>query len=226
MQTHVENTPAGEHQACTAEGAIEKIRQHVGTLLSEFEQNSGVTIGTLHPLRAWCWRHSGWLLQRFNVMQALTAWERLHQTPYTGKLVRYGEYVLARIRSATKGKPRWFKSLFLGKSDISDCHIVCTSAGRLVMARSIRRTATAYDPTLVAALRDNPDKHASFLAGKVGSSRKQVQAKQVEATEDQESDIAGSDVSSNEADVISPGQEDIAPAPSSVQLPLARECVA
>ena len=88
------------------------------------------------------------------------------------------------------------------------------------MARSIRRTATAYDPTLVAALRDNPDKHASFLAGKVGSSRKQVQAKQVEATEDQESDIAGSDVSSNEADVISPGQEDIAPGPSSVQFPL------
>ncbi|CAE7493821.1 unnamed protein product [Symbiodinium natans] len=141
MQTHVENTPAGEHQACTAEGAIEKIRQRVGTLLSEFEQNSGVTIGTLHPLHAWCWRHSGWLLQRFNVMQALTAWERLHQTPYTGKLVRYGEYVLARIRSTGDG---------------------------------------------------------------------QVHQK-VEATEDQESDIAGSDVSSNEADVISPGQEDIAP---------------
>ena len=57
---------------------------------------------------------------------------------------------------------------------------MCTASGKLLAVRSIRRTAMEYDGTLLAALRDTPDQQVSFLAGKVGSSRKQVSPKAVE----------------------------------------------
>ena len=98
----------------------------------------------------------------FGVTQNLTPWERVHASPYGGKLVRFAECVLARVNTATKGKPRWLRAMWLGKSDVSDCHLVCTSSGRLaVAARSVRRTTCEYDPILVTALRDTPDKHVS-----------------------------------------------------------------
>ena len=138
VETHVEQTPVGEHQANYSENAVEKIRQHVGTILSELEERLKISIKTFDPLHQWCWRHSSWLLQRFNVMQNLTAWERLRETPYRGKIVKLGECVLARVKSAAKGKPRWLRALWLGKSDIADTHLVVTSSGRLVSARSVR----------------------------------------------------------------------------------------
>ena len=120
MQAHIEQVPKQEHQANYAESAIARLRQHAGTILHEFEESTGTKVGTFHPLHAWAWRHSGWLLQRYDVRQGLTAWERVHQVPYSGKVVRFGEAMLARVRTATKGKPRWMRALWLGKADISD----------------------------------------------------------------------------------------------------------
>ena len=120
MQAHIEQVPKQEHQANYAESAIARLRQHAGTILHEFEESTGTKVGIFHPLHAWAWRHSGWLLQRYDVQQGLTAWERVHQVPYSGKVVRFGEAMLARVRTATKGKPRWMRALWLGKADISD----------------------------------------------------------------------------------------------------------
>ncbi|OLP76617.1 Retrovirus-related Pol polyprotein from transposon TNT 1-94 [Symbiodinium microadriaticum] len=181
METHIEQTPVGELQSNHAEGAIERIRQLVGTILAELEEKLQVKIKTSDPLHHWCWRHAGWILQRFGVTQNLTPWERVHAAPYGGKLVRFAECVLARVKTATKGKPRWLRAMWLGKSDVSDCLLVCTSSGRLVVARSVRRTTCAYDPSLVGALRDTPDQHVSFLAGRVGASRNQLRPKPVES---------------------------------------------
>ena len=181
METHIEQTPVGERQSNHAEGAIERIRQLVGTILAELEEKLQVKIKTSDPLHHWCWRHAGWILQRFGVTQNLTPWERVHAAPYGGKLVRFAECVLARVKTATKGKPRWLRAMWLGKSDVSDCRLVCTSSGRLVVARSVRRTTCAYDPSLVGALRDTPDQHVSFLAGRVGASRNQLRPKPVES---------------------------------------------
>ncbi|CAE7571046.1 unnamed protein product, partial [Symbiodinium necroappetens] len=106
METHIEQTSVGEHQSNHAEGAIERIRQLVGTILAELEDKLQVKIKTFDPLHHWCWRHAGWILQRFGVTQNLTPWERVHAAPYGGKLVRFAECVLARVKTATKGKPR------------------------------------------------------------------------------------------------------------------------
>ena len=219
METHIEQTPVGEHQSNHAEGAIERIRQLVGTILAELEEKLQVKIKTSDPLHHWCWRHAGWILQRFGVTQNLTPWERVHAAPYGGKLVRFAECVLARVKTATKGKPRWLSAMWLGKSDVSDCHLVCTSSGRLVVARSVRRTTCAYDPSLVGALRDTPDQHVSFLAGRVGASRNQLRPKPVESENlGSGSEVLASDPPSENEDVIE-SPHDIAPAPSSVRLP-------
>ena len=219
MKTHVEQTPVGEHQSNFSEGAVERIRQHVGTMLAEVEQKLGTAIKTGDPIHSWAWRHSSWVLQRFAVAEGLTAYERVHQAPYTGKIVRFCECVLARVRGAEKGKPRWQRALWLGKSDVSDCHLVCTAAGKLLSVRSIRRTAMEYDSTLLAALRDTPDQQVSFLAGKVGSSRKQISPKAVEDQGPRSgSEVAATPPESGEEEIVD-DPLDIAPAPSSVQLP-------
>ena len=51
VQTFLEQTPKEEHQANFAEGAIERIRQHVGTLLAELEEKLDLKIKTFDPLR-------------------------------------------------------------------------------------------------------------------------------------------------------------------------------
>ena len=219
METHIEQTPVGEHQGNHAEGAIERIRQLAGTMLSELEGRLNIKIKTFDPLHHWCWRHASWTLQRFGVTQNLTPWERVHASPYGGKLVRFAECVLARVKTATKGKPRWLRAMWLGKSDVSDCHLVCTSSGRLVVARSVRRTTCEYDPSLLPALRDTPDKHVSFLAGRVGASRNQLAPKPVtEEGPGSESEVAASDPPTENEDVFD-NPHDIALAPSSVRLP-------
>ena len=129
MNIVVEQIPVGKHQANYAEGAVEKTRQRVGTILSELEARLKISVKTLDPLRAWCWRHVGRVLNQLNAMQNLTAWERLHEVPYSGKIIRFGECVLSRVNSKIRGKPRWLRSLWLGKSDAADTHFVCVDRG-------------------------------------------------------------------------------------------------
>ena len=219
LSRSIEQTPAGEHQSNHAEGAVERIRQLVGTILAELEDKLQIKIKTFDPLHHWCWHHAGWILQRFGVTQNLTPWERVHAAPYGGKLVGFAECVLARVKTATKGKPRWLRAMWLGKTDVSDCRLVCTSSGLLVVARSVRRTTCAYDPSLVGALRDTPDQHVSFLAGRVGASRNQLRPKPVENENlgSGSEALASDPPSENEHVIESP--HDIAPAPSSARLP-------
>ena len=68
--------------------------------------------------------------------------------PYRGKLVELGETVLANLPEVGKGsgnpapKPadRWKSAVWLGKSDLTDEHLVRTDDG-VVYARSVRRLA-------------------------------------------------------------------------------------
>ena len=160
------------------------------------------------------------MLQRFGATHNLKPFERVHQAPYAGKIVRFGECVLARVRGQTKGKPRWLRALWSGKSEVSDTHIVCISAGKLLSARSIRRTALEYDACLVAALRDSPNQQSSFLAGRVGASRSQVTPKPVT---DQELG-SGSEIAASDPDTVNDDVVDIPPAESSCQCSSSRYC--
>ena len=52
-----------------------------------------------HPLHAWAVRHGSWILNRFCVARDQQT------TPYTGKLVEFGECVMAMCRTAMTNKP-------------------------------------------------------------------------------------------------------------------------
>ena len=110
-----------------------------GTLLSDFEAQTGLKVKTLDPLHAWAWRHAAWILQRYNRNQGTTAFERIADM---GKVVCFGEAVYVRVKSSVKGKPRWIKALWLGKTAAADLHLVVTSGGFLVTSRSVRRTVS------------------------------------------------------------------------------------
>ena len=68
--------------------------------------------------------------------------------PYRGKLVEFGETVLAHLPEVGKGSgspapklaDRWKSGVWLGKSDLTDEHLVRTDDG-VVCARSVRRFA-------------------------------------------------------------------------------------
>ena len=68
--------------------------------------------------------------------------------PYRGKLVEFGETVLAHLPEVGKGSgfpapklaDRWKSGVWLGKSDLTDDHLVRTDDG-VVYARSVRRLA-------------------------------------------------------------------------------------
>ncbi|CAE7209997.1 unnamed protein product [Symbiodinium sp. CCMP2456] len=102
----------------------------------------------------------------------------------------------------------------------ADPEPACSALGNAIQSlRSVRRTTCKYDPSLVEALRDTPEQHVSFLAGRVGASRNQLRPKQVETEEvGSGSEVAASDPPTENEDVID-NPHDIAPAPSSVRLP-------
>ncbi|CAE7258440.1 Ptchd3 [Symbiodinium sp. CCMP2592] len=137
-----------------AEEAVESTRQQTCVLLSAYEHNTGKQVSSLHPLHAWAARHGSWLLNRFIVARdQQTPFECTFQSPYTGKLVEFGECVMAMCRTAMTNKPvkgsaKWVRSMWLGKANASDGHLVVTAGGKLLITRSIRRTPERWDPTL------------------------------------------------------------------------------
>ena len=59
---------------------------------------------------------------------------------YTSSIVQFGEVVMGKlpnVKSISKGKPRWFKGIFVGRTDIDDAVVALTDAGA-VTVRSIR----------------------------------------------------------------------------------------
>ena len=180
LRANLEQTGENEHQSNPSEQTVDSIRQMAGTLLSDFEAQTGLKVKTLDPLHAWAWRHAAWILQRYNRNQGTTAFERIADRPYMGKVVCFGEAVYVRVKSSVKGKPRWIKALWLGKTAAADLHLVVTSGGFLVTSRSVRRTVSRYDPSLCSALRDFPWMQSGFLAGR-GHARNQKTAAPVEA---------------------------------------------
>ncbi|CAE7490627.1 unnamed protein product [Symbiodinium sp. CCMP2592] len=180
-----------------AEEAVESTRQQACVLLSAYEHNTGKQVGSLHPLHAWAARHGSWLLNRYVVARdQQTPFECTFQSPYTGKLVEFGECVMAMCRTAMTNKPvkgsaKWVRSLWLGKANASDGHLVVTAGGKLLITRSIRRTPERWDPSLHDCIKDFPWDHPGFVAGGLGKMRKQREAKPVEAVAEPTADEVG-----------------------------------
>ena len=90
--------------------------------------------------------------------------------PYRGKLVEFGETVLAHLPEVGKrsGNPapkladRWKSGVWLGKSDLTDEHLVRTDDG-VVYARSVRRLAeNSWSEENLKAVVEKPQKPRSM----------------------------------------------------------------
>ena len=90
--------------------------------------------------------------------------------PYRGKLVEFGETVLAHLPEVGKGSgnpapklaDRWRYGVWLGKSDLTDEHLVRTDDG-VVYARSVRRLAeNSWSEENLKAVVETPQKPRSM----------------------------------------------------------------
>ena len=102
--------------------------------------------------------------------------------PYGGKLLEFGESVLAHLSEVGRGSgnpapklaDRWKSAVWLGKSDLSDEHLVRTDEG-VVHARSVRRLAEhSWSEENLRAVVETPQKWKSttvVIPGVSSSSR-------------------------------------------------------
>ena len=90
--------------------------------------------------------------------------------PYRGKLVEFGETVLAHLQEVGKGSgnpapklaDRWKSGVWLGKSDLTDEHLVRTDDG-VVYAGSVRRLAeNGWSEENLKAVVETPQKPRSM----------------------------------------------------------------
>ena len=90
-----------------------------------------------NALMKWIVRHAAWLIPRFRGSDVQSPFYRAMGGPYRGKLVEFGETVLAHLPEVGKGSvnpapklaDRWKSGVWLGKSDLTDEHLVRTGDG-------------------------------------------------------------------------------------------------
>ena len=111
-------------------------------MLAALQEHTQYRPSADNALMRWLVRHAAWLIPCFRGSEAQSP------GPYRGKLVEFGETVLAHLPEVGKGAgnpapklaDRWKSSVWLGKSDLTDEHLVRTNDG-VVYARSVRRLA-------------------------------------------------------------------------------------
>ena len=123
-----------------------------------------------NALMRWIVRHAAWLIPRFRGSEVQSPFCRAMGGPYRGKLVEFGETVLAHLPEVGKGSgnpapklaDRWKPGVWLGKSDLTDEHLVRTDDGA-VCARSVRRLAeNSWSEENLKAVVETPQKPRSM----------------------------------------------------------------
>ena len=123
-----------------------------------------------NALMRWIVRHAAWLIPRFRGSEVQSPFYRTMGGPYRGKLVEFGETILAHLPEVGKGSgnpapklaDRWKSGVWLGKSDLTDEHPVRTDDG-VVYARSVRRLAeNSWSKENLKAVVETPQKPRSM----------------------------------------------------------------
>jgi len=94
----------------------------------------------------------------------------LHGHPYTNKLCEFGERVLALVPQHKSVKNvlanRWFSAIWLGKSDLSDEHLVWLPEEGVVPVRTVRRVSVdRWCPMMLSSIVSTPRKPNAKLEG-------------------------------------------------------------
>ena len=125
-----------------------QLQGQVRTMLAAMQEHTKYRPSADNALMRWIVRHAAWLIPRFRGSEIQFPFYRAMGGPYRGKLVEFGETVLAHLPVVGKGSAnpapkladRWKSVVWLGKSDLTDEHLVRTDDG-VMYARSVRRLA-------------------------------------------------------------------------------------
>ena len=123
-RTVIRSSPTRSHQS---KGGVEnyqkQLQGQVRTMLAAMQERAQYRPTTDRALMIWIVRHAAWLIPRFRCNDS--------QPPSHGKLLEFGETVLAHLPEVRKGiwkfrtkagRDGWKSAVWLGKSDLTDEH--------------------------------------------------------------------------------------------------------
>ncbi len=99
----------------------------------QVEKNLDIKLKAEAATATWLGRHASWIIYRFAMskIKKSTAHFRAHHKNYSGTMVNLFETVLARraedvveSRRTSKWESRWKMGIWLGKTELSDEHLV------------------------------------------------------------------------------------------------------
>ena len=170
-RTVIRSSPRRSHQS---NGGVEnyqkQLQGQVRTMLAAMQEHTKYRPSADNALMRWIVRHAAWLIPRFRGSEIQSPFYRAMGGPYRGKLVEFGETVLAHFPEVGKGSgnpapklaDRWKSCVWLGKSDLTDEHLVRTDDG-VVYARSVRRLAeNSWSEENLKAVVETPQKPRSM----------------------------------------------------------------
>ena len=145
-RTVIRSSPRRSHQS---NGAVEtyqkQLQGQMRTMLAALQERTQYRPTTDSALIV---RHAAWRIPRFRGNNVQFPLYRATGGPYRGRLLEFGECMLAHLPEVGKGSgnpspklaDRWKSAVWLGKSDFTDKHLDRTNEG-VVYARSVRRLA-------------------------------------------------------------------------------------
>ena len=142
----IENAPVLDHGGNSwAEKAIDRIRTTASVLLNQLSSNLGHEVPVRHPLFAWAFSHSAWILDRFSLKANTTAYRLVRGHDYRGKLCEFGAPLLCFVGDSRKkkGDAKWKQGIFLTKSITNDMFVVHCDGG-LKLTRSVKSISDSW----------------------------------------------------------------------------------
>ena len=166
-RTVIRSSPRRSHQS---NGGVEnyqkQLQGQVRTMLAAMQEHTKYRPSADNALMRWIVRHAAWLIPRFRGSEIQSPFYRAMGGPYRGKLVEFGETVLAHLPKVGKGSgnpaPKLADRWKSGVSDLTDEHLVRTDDG-VVYARSVRRLAeNSWSEENLKAVVETPQKPRSM----------------------------------------------------------------
>ena len=153
-----------------AEQAVQGIRDLGSTLLAQLRAKSGAVLQTEDDLVGWAFVHASMLHNAFAVRAGTTPYEKTFNMAYRGKLACFGEVVLFALNQnhVRKGKPKFVKGVWLGKTLTNDMNVCGTALG-IYLSSTIRRMAPdqQWSKHMIKEFQGKPYKFSLSAFGKV-----------------------------------------------------------
>ena len=114
-----------------------------------------------HPVVAWLFQHSAWLLSKYSLNpDGRTPWGLLHGREARERIGELGEKVLFYLPKKTRAKmdARWRYGTFLGRALSSDQNLIATADGSITRARAMVRVvpSSRWDASRVQSVVATP----------------------------------------------------------------------